>query len=149
MTTQSASGILGNYEESGELALPSNKRFGLTVGGIFSGLAAFNFFLKSGNPTFAIFLGSLGFLLLFAGMLFPSSLLVLNRSWMQLGVLLGKITTPILMAIIFFAFVSPLGLLMRICGSRPLNLKFQPDAITYWKIRGSSKFSPESLKRQF
>lgn len=149
MTTKEINGILGNYEESQSHDAPSNKRFGLTVGAIFSALAGLSYLSKSPRPAAAFVIGLLGFLLIVAGALFPASLSMMNRRWMQLGLLLGKVTTPIIMAIIFFAFVSPLALIMRVCGSRPLNLKFEPEATTYWHDLSRRKFNPESLKRQF
>jgi hypothetical protein len=68
---------------------------------------------------------------------------------MELGQLLGRITTPIVLGAIFYFFVTPLGILMRICGARPLNLEYDASARTYWKDRPDGKFKPETMKRQF
>ena len=55
----------------------------------------------------------------------------LNKLWFNFGIFLGKIMSPVIMGIIFFLVVTPIGLLMRLFGKDILNLKFNNKA-TYW-----------------
>ena len=79
----------------------------------------------------------------------PKLLSGLNRLWTLLGAILHRIANPILMGTIFFLVVTPIGLIMRLLGKRPLDLKFDPDAESYWKKREPPGPPPESMKNQF
>ena len=69
----------------------------------------------------------------------------LNKLWFKFGILLGKIISPIIMAIIFFIVVTPIGLIMRLIGKDVLNLKYS-DYKSYW----IKKTGPKSkMKNQF
>ena len=55
----------------------------------------------------------------------------LNKLWFRFGLFLGKIVSPIVMGVIFFLVVTPIGLLMRLLKKDLLNLKFNNEK-TYW-----------------
>ena len=78
--------------------------------------------------------------------LFNSKLLnPLNKIWFKLGLLLGKIISPIVMGIIFFLVVTPIALFMRLLKKDLLNLKFNKNN-SYW----IKKLGPKSkMKNQF
>ena len=79
------------------------------------------------------------------GILNSKVLTPLNKIWFRLGVFLGKIISPLVMGIIFFFVVTPIGLLMRFIGKDVLNLKFNNDK-SYW----IEKKGPKSkMKNQF
>ena len=72
-------------------------------------------------------------------------LLPLNKLWFKFGIFLGKIISPIIMVIIFFLVVTPIGLIMRLIGKDVLNLKYS-DYKSYW----IEKTGPKSkMKNQF
>jgi large-conductance mechanosensitive channel len=48
----------------------------------------------------------------------------LNKLWFKFGIFLSKIISPLIMGIIFFLVVTPIGLIMRIFGKDLLNLKY-------------------------
>lgn len=62
---------------------------------------------------------------------------------------MGKIVSPIVMGIIFFVVVTPMGLFMRLTGKDLLRLKFQPEANSYWIPRDPPGPDPETLSNQF
>ena len=69
----------------------------------------------------------------------------LNKLWFKFGIFLGKIISPLVMSIIFFLVVTPIGLLMRLFNKDLLNLKFNNNN-TYW----IKKTEPKSkMKNQF
>lgn len=88
-------------------------------------------------------------LFLLAGLFAPRVLAPLNRAWTQLGLLLGRVMTPIVMGIIFFLVITPMALLGRLRGRDPLRLKKEPEAASYWIERQPPGPPPESMERQF
>ena len=78
--------------------------------------------------------------------LFNSKILTpLNKLWFKFGIFLAKIISPIIMGIIFFLVVTPIGLLMRLLGKDLINLKYNNNK-SYW----IEKKGPESkMKNQF
>jgi len=79
----------------------------------------------------------------------PRTLAPLNRLWTKFGLLLHHIVNPIVMGFLFFLVVTPIGLLMRALGKRPLNLEFDREAKSYWIEREPPGPEPESMKQQF
>lgn len=85
--------------------------------------------------------------LVLTGLLRPGVLKPLNHAWLRFGLALNRITSPLILGIVFFAGVVPTGLLMRWRGRTPLQLKRQPDRRTYWVDRAGGP--PSSMSRQF
>ena len=69
----------------------------------------------------------------------------LNKLWFNFGIFLGKIMSPVIMGIIFFLVVTPIGWLMRLFGKDILNLKFNNKA-TYWIEKNGPK---SKMRNQF
>ncbi len=93
--------------------------------------------------------GSLAALFLTAALLYPAALAPLNRAWFKFGLLLHKVVTPIVMALVFYGTVLPTGLVMRAIGKRPLRLSRQPELKSYWIVREPPGPAAESMKDQF
>ena len=94
---------------------------------------------------------SLAIAFAFAGVAFvrPSLLAPLNRLWLKFGLLLNRIVSPLVMGLLFFVVITPIGLIMRAAGKDLLNLKFDPKANSYWIEREPPGPAPESIKNQF
>ena len=124
------------------IKISSNKSFGIVFFLVFLLIALYPM-INSGEPR----LWSLGISVIFLilGLLNSKILNPLNKIWFKFGILLGKIISPLVMIIIFFIVVTPIGLLMRILKKDLLNLKFQ-NTDSYWieKIEPKSK-----MKNQF
>ena len=86
---------------------------------------------------------SLIFLIL--GILNSKILGPLNLAWIKFGEILGRFIAPIVMGIVFFLIITPIGLFMRIIGKDFLNTKFSKVS-SYWIKR---KKNIGSMKRQF
>ncbi len=120
----------------------SNRSFGVMFFVVFL-LIAFYPLMDNGEIRLWSLLISLVFL--FLGLINSKALTLLNKIWFKLGIFLGKIVSPIIMGIIFFFVVTPIGLLMRILGKDLLNLKFNKNK-SYW----IEKKGPKSkMKNQF
>ena len=65
----------------------------------------------------------------------PRMLAPLNRAWTKLGLLLNRIVSPVILGVIFFLVVTPLGVIMRLVGSDPLKRTFNPDLPSYWDVK--------------
>ena len=79
----------------------------------------------------------------------PALLGPLNRAWFRLGLLLSRIVSPVVLAVLFYAVVTPTGLVMRLLGKDPLRLRFDRQAESYWIRRTPPGPTPESMKNQF
>lgn len=90
-----------------------------------------------------------GVVLLPLAYLAPSALAPLNRLWFQLGILLGKIVSPVVMGLIYFLVVTPIGLLRRMFGRDSLSSRLDREASTYWIERKPPGPDPDDLPRQF
>ena len=125
-----------------DIKLGSNKSFGIVFFIVFL-LLGFYPLINDGNIRVWSLVISLIFLTL--GLLNSKLLLPLNKIWFKFGILLGKIVSPLIMAIIFFLVVTPIAFIMRIIGKDLLNLKFN-NKKSYW----IEKTGPKSkMKNQF
>ena len=74
----------------------------------------------------------------------PNLLTFLNKLWIKFGILLGKMISPIVMGLVFFFVVTPIGVLVRILKKDVMGLK--RGASSYW-INREDKL--QSMKKQF
>ena len=120
----------------------SNRSFGIVFFIVFLIIGTYPM-LNEGDLRLWSLIFSVIFLIL--GLLNSEFLTPLNKIWFKFGIFLGKIFSPIIMALIFFFVVTPIGLLMRFIGKDVLNLKFNNDK-SYW----IEKKGPKSkMKNQF
>ena len=121
----------------------SNRSFGLLFFIVFLILGVWP--LKNGaNLNVVLILISGIFLIL--GLVNSKLLTPFNKSWIKLGEVLGMIIAPIIMAIIYFIFLTPISFLVRLAGKDLLSLKFNKKENTYWIIR---KKNIGSMRKQF
>ncbi len=123
----------------------SDRKFGVTVGLIAAVLAVWPL-LRHHHPV-RWWLLIVGVVLLSLGLARPALLAPLNRAWFKLGMLLSSLTNPIVMGIMYYAAVVPLGAFLRWRGHDLLRLRRDPGADTYWLARGRDVEA--SLKKQF
>ena len=121
----------------------SNRNFGLVFSVVFIILGFFPL-IKDSNPNFWLIVISL--LFLFFGIFIPNVLKPLNILWFKFGILLGTFVSPIIMLLIFYLIITPIGIIMKIFGKDLLNLKYDKKKNTYWIKRESFN---KSMKRQF
>ena len=88
-------------------------------------------------------------LFLLAALARPRVLAPLNRLWTRFGLLLHKITNPVIMGVVFFLAVTPTALIMRALGKDPLHRRIDRSAKTYWIDRQPPGPEPETMKQQF
>lgn len=79
----------------------------------------------------------------------PALLTIPNRLWMRFGLLLHSIISPVVLAIMFYGVVTPMGLLMRALGNDSLRLRRSGSAQSYWIQRDPPGPKPDSMSKQF
>jgi hypothetical protein len=127
------------------LTAGEGRRFGLTVGGAFLVLAAIGWWRGGGIMT-VVFAG-LGALLAIAGLVIPTHLGPVERAWMGLAHAISKVTTPIVMGVMYLVVLTPIGVIRRALGGNPLVHENHDGS--FWKARPEGKRRSSSLERQF
>ena len=67
----------------------------------------------------------------------PSYLSPLNRAWFELGILMGRIVSPIVLGAMFFLLITPVAVLLRLFGRDELQIK-RRQVLSYWKVRSNN-----------
>ena len=121
----------------------SNRSFGLVFFIVFLILGLWPI-KNEGEIRIWLVIISLIFLIL--GMMKSKLLTPLNHLWFKFGMILGAIVAPVVMGVVFFLVVTPIGIIMRLMGKDLINKKNNKKKETYWIKR---KTSTGSMKRQF
>lgn len=79
----------------------------------------------------------------------PKVLRPLNVLWMRFGLVLQKIVSPVVLGILFYVGVTPLGIIMRLTGKDLLRLKLDKSAPSYWIVREPPGPAPDTMRNQF
>lgn len=127
--------------------LPSERKFGLLL--IAVSLLAAGWANYKGLPVLFTdaLLGVSGALCILT-VLLPAWLAPVNRAWFLLGILLGRIISPIVMGIVFFLLITPVAVVTRSFGRDELRLK-RRQVSSYWLDRVTDRLPAESFKDQF
>jgi hypothetical protein len=126
------------------LTAAQGRRFGLTVGAAFLVFTAIA--LWRGHPTTTLVLGTLGGGLVLAGLAIPTHLGPVERAWMKLAHLISKVTTPIVMGVMYLLVLTPVGIVRRRLLGNPMV--HEEHEASYWKSRPKGKRAG-TLTRQF
>ena len=124
------------------IEISSNKSFGIVFFVVFLLIGIYPI-LNDNNLRLWSLILSIIFLIL--GIMNSKILTPLNLIWFKFGILLGKIVSPLIMSIIFFFVVTPIGFFMRLLKKDLLNLKFN-NSKTYWIEKSDPK---SKMKNQF
>jgi len=124
----------------------SDRAFGFLFTFVFSILGAYG--LWQGDSAGYYFL-AVGFGFFVVALLYPRLLHPLNRLWFLFGLLLHKIINPVVLAVLFFLTIVPIGLLMRLFRKDPLRLMRNESIDSYWIDVDPPGPRPDSIKNQF
>ena len=113
-----------------ELDRDELRKFGLTTGAIvavlFGGLIPWIWDFRYPTWPWIVF----GVLAAFA-ILAPMLLQSVHRTWMRIGLAISKVTTPIILGIVFFLVIMPIGIVIRLAGRDPLRRNLESSTDTY------------------
>ena len=135
-----------SFARENDLKGPSDRSFGITFCVVFAIFAGISLWL-GGN--WWPWLGGISLIFGALGLILPSLLAPLNKLWFLFGLLLHKVTTPLIMGILFYGLITPVGLLMRLAGKDPMRLRSEADATTYWIDRKPVEADTSQMKNQF
>ena len=128
--------------KANSIKISSNRSFGITFFIVFLIISLFPV-LNEENPK--VWSLAISFIFLILGLLNSNLLSPLNKIWFKFGLFLGNFISPIVMGIVFFFVVTPIGIMMRIAGKDLLNLK-KINKKTYWIEKTEIK---SKMKNQF
>ena len=125
-----------------EIKIGSNRSFGIVFFFVFLLIGLYPLI---NNQDIRLWSLAVSIVFLILGIFDSKILNPFNKLWFKFGIFLGKIISPLIMGIIFFLVVTPIGLLMRILGKDLLNLKYNNNK-SYWIEKDGPK---SKMKNQF
>ncbi len=124
------------------IKISSNRSFGIVFFVVFLLIALYPIINSEEIRIWSLIIS---FIFIILGLLNSKILTPLNKLWFKFGLFLGKIVSPLIMGVIFFFVVTPIGLIMRMLGNDVLNLK-QNKNKSYWIKKSGPK---GRMKNQF
>ena len=126
-----------------KIKISSNRNFGLVFFIVFLIVALWPLKNEEDIRLWSLTLSIIFFIL---GILNSKLLTPLNKLWFRFGILLGSIVSPIVMGIVYFVVVTPVGILMRLLGKDLLKTNKKKNVPTYWMKRDKQH---GTMKKQF
>jgi hypothetical protein len=129
-----------------DIPLPSERSFGLVMAVFFAIIGIYPLWKGNEMRVWSLIIAGIFFFLAFV---LPKALRPLNLLWFKFGLLLNRIVSPLLMGIVFYFIVTPMGLIMKLLGKDLIGLKLDKNAKTYWIEREPPGPGKESFENQF
>jgi hypothetical protein len=126
-----------------KIKISTNRNFGLVFFIVFLIVSIWPLTNEEPARIWSAIISSVFFIL---GLMNSKLLTPLNKLWFKFGMILGSIIAPIVMGIVFFLVITPIGLFMKIIGKDLLNIKYDKRKKTYWVKRN---IPINTMKRQF
>jgi hypothetical protein len=124
----------------------SDRGFGLVFAGFFAIISALSWWRDHTGWHWTL---PVAVVFLVVAYTVPGILSPLNKLWLKFGLLLYKVMNPLVLGLLFFITITPIGLIMRLFGKDFLRLKLDRQARSYWIDRTPPGPSPQSMKNQF
>ena len=126
---------------------PSNRSFGFTFAALFAVLCGLSSWRRGGIDLWWLAAATAFLIVTLAA---PGLLTPFNRIWSAFGRLVHAVVSPVILAILFYGAITPIGLLSRLFGYDPLRRRIEPAARSYWIDRSSQDGGRKSsMKNQF
>ena len=123
------------------------RNFGLVVGAVFAALGGW-WLWRGKFPAIAPYGLGLGVVLMLLGLSWPRALVIPNRLWMGLAAGMSFVMTRVILAIIFFLLVVPIGLIRRLVGGDPLHRRAAPSE-SYWRPYVARQTDPRHYEKMY
>lgn len=105
--------------------------------------------LLKGGQHIRIWAGAVALIFIVMALIRPAWLAPLNRIWQKIGLLLNRVVSPVMLAVVYFGTFVPLGYAMRLAGKDPLHRSWDKGATSYWISRVPPGPAPDSMRNQF
>lgn len=125
---------------------PQLREFGVTMAAVLIVLGDIALF--RGRPSAPYLLGA-GAIFGGLGMIFPSVLKPLQKMWMALGLILGFFVSRIILAVLFYGVMTPIGLIMKLTGKDILDERIDRSRASYWHERVPEPRPKASYENQY
>ncbi len=122
------------------------RNFGLTIGIVLLILSCLLYILKS---EINLYLLTGGLIFIIFGLLIPPVLKPFQKVWMTLAIILNWFMTRIILSILFYFVLTPIGFARKIFGKKSLDLKYDKKQESYWNYREYKKFNKVDYEKQF
>jgi hypothetical protein len=122
------------------------RKFGFSVGIVLDAIGIILFYFEKSS---AIYFAVFGGLLILLGIVFPQLLKPLNKIWMGLAIILGFIMTRVILSILFYLVITPIGFIAKLFGKKFMDLNYNKSAKSYWERRTIIQKKPIDYDRQF
>ena len=122
------------------------RNFGITVGMILIMISGFLFWKE--KESFQIFL-TIGFILCGLGIVFPILLKPVYWIWMIFATILGWFMTRLILSMLFYGVISPIGIILRLFKKQFIELKWDRKNVTYWNRISGEVFEKEKYEKQY
>ena len=122
------------------------RKFGILVGTVLLIIAGLLFWKE--KESFQLFL-TIGIVLSVAGIAIPFILKPIYWVWMVLATILGWFMTHVILSLLFYAVLPPIGLIGRLFGKQFLDLKMDGSKQSYWNVRKVEAFDTQNHEKQF
>jgi len=123
------------------------RNFGITIGIILIIITGFLFWKE--KQSFQIFF-SIGTVLLMFGLFIPVILKPIYWLWMIFATILGWVMTRVILSVLFYVIITPLGLITRVLfGKQLLELNWRKNDSTYWNYHSKTIFENKNYEKQY
>ena len=138
--------MITENNESTKTGKSELRKFGITVGIVFGLLGGLFFWRGRDYGSYFLILSAA---LLLLGLAVPILLKPIYKMWMTLAVLMGWVMTRVILSVLFYLIVTPIGLSTRLLGKDFLDLEFSDDADSYWIPKKETDKDRSDYERQF
>ncbi|PYS43798.1 MAG: hypothetical protein DMF71_06020 [Acidobacteria bacterium] len=125
----------------------AEREFGLVVGGALILLSSW-WLYRGKFPNVVHIVLLLGAVLVLLGLVFPKALIWPNRAWLGFAEVLSFVATRIILAFVFFAVVTPIGVVKRMFGWDPLHRR-AARGDSYWQTYSERQRDPRHYEKMF
>jgi hypothetical protein len=122
------------------------RKFGLTVGTVFFLTSVVLYFFAK---NYFVYFAGAGILLLLLGLILPNVLRPLNKIWMTLAIVLGWFMSRVILFILYYVIITPIGFFLKLIGKDFLHRKIDKTSQSYWEIREKKITEQIDYERQF
>ncbi len=121
-------------------------KFGVSVGIVLLVISALLFWNEKNSY---LYFSIIGILLTILGIFYPASLRPINKVWMSFAIVLGWVMTRVILIILFYIVLTPIGIIAKIFRKNFLELKIDKSINSYWEVREKRNFEPSDFDNQF
>ena len=122
------------------------RKFGITIGLVLLVIAIILFITDKSSY---VYFCTVGILLILSGLVYPVILKPLNKIWMALAVILGWLSSRVILTLLFYLVFMPLGFFLRVTGKDFLKLRYDKNSKSYWEKREKKEKELIEYERQF